>query len=78
MGKTVYRAVSRVGCMLGLTVRSSDRKRLLMGQAVLPIHRHEDKEYMPEGYWCGSENDDSLPMPIEDEEELRQFVGNGS
>src|SRR5262249_33005348 len=48
LGKTVYRAVSRVGCMLGLTIRRSDRQRLLMGQAVLQIHRHEGKEYMPE------------------------------
>ena len=44
LGKTVYRAVSRVGCMFGLTVRRSDQKRLLMGQAVLQVHQHHKKE----------------------------------
>lgn len=73
LGKTVYRAVSRVGCMLGLTIRQSDRKRLLMGQAVLQIHRHGGKEFMPEGYWCGSQNTSGLPMPIEEGQELKQF-----
>ena len=73
LGKTVYRSVSRVGCMLGLTVRRSDQKRLLMGQAVLPIHRHTNKEYMPEGYWCGTQNADGLPLPIDDAQELERF-----
>jgi hypothetical protein len=73
LGKTVYRAVSRVGCMLGLTIRQSDRKRLLMGQAVLQIHRQDGKEYMPEGYWCGSQNASGLPMPIEENQELSRF-----
>ena len=73
LGKTVYRAVSRVGCMLGLTIRQSDRKRLLMGQAVLQIHTHGGKEFMPEGYWCGSQNTDGLPMPIEEGQELQRF-----
>jgi hypothetical protein len=49
LGKTVFRAVSRVRCMLGLTIRPSDRKRLLMGQAVLQNHRDGNKEYVPEG-----------------------------
>src|SRR5262245_36917936 len=73
LGKTVYRAVSRVGCMLGLTIRQSDHKRLLMGQAVLQIHTHGGKEFMPEGYWCGSQNATGLPMPIDEEQELVQF-----
>lgn len=73
LGKTVYRAVSRIRCMFGLTVRKSDQRRLLMGQAVLSIHRRDNKEYMPEGYWCGAQNDDGLPLPIEDKNELDQF-----
>jgi hypothetical protein len=73
LGKTVYRAVSRVGCMLGLTIRHSDRRRLLMGQVVLQIHRRGKKEYMPEGYWCGSQNEEGLPLPIVDAEELEHF-----
>ncbi len=73
LGKTVYRAASRVGCMLGLTVRQSDKRRLLMGQAVLQIHRHNGQEYQPEGYWCGSQNSDDVPLPISDSAELDRF-----
>lgn len=73
LGKTVYRAASRVGCMFGLTIRQSDRSRLLMGQAVLQIHNLEGVEYMPEGYWCGRQNDEGLPLPIASEPELNGF-----
>lgn len=73
LGKTVYRAVSRAGCMLGLTVRRSDRQPILMGQAVLHIHGHEGKEYLPEGYWCGTQNASGLPLPIDDPDELDCF-----
>ncbi|MCH7988364.1 MAG: hypothetical protein IID46_04340 [Planctomycetes bacterium] len=73
LGKTVYRAASQVGCMLGLTVREEDSRELLMGQAVLKIHEHEGAEYLPEGYWCSGVNDDGLPLPIEDSDELTRF-----
>jgi len=73
LGKTVYRAASRVGCMFGLTIRESDRKRLLMGQAVLQIHDHDSKEFMPEGYWCATQDASRLPLPIESKDELDQF-----
>ncbi len=62
LGKTVYRAASRVGCMLGLTVRHSDGKKLLMGQAVLRIHKHDETEYAPEGFWCCGCNDADTPL----------------
>lgn len=73
LGKTVYRAVSRLGCMFGVSIRKSDRQRMLMGQAVLHIHRIDNKEYMPEGYWCGLQNAKGLPMPIEAPDEISRF-----
>lgn len=74
LGKTVYRAASQVGCMLGLTVRASDRRQLLMGQAVLRIHDLNGQEYVPEGYWCGGRKEPSgLPLPIEEAAELEHF-----
>jgi hypothetical protein len=73
LGKTVYRAASRVGSMFGLTVRESDGRRLLMGQSVLQIHETAGREYKPEGYWCGGQNADGLPLPIDDAHELAQF-----
>lgn len=73
LGKTVYRAASRVGCMLGLTIRNIDRQQLLMGQAVLRIHQVEGKEYVPEGFWCHRKPGLPLPHPIQDKSELRLF-----
>lgn len=73
LGKTVFRAASALGCMFGLTIRQSDRRRLLMGQAVLEIHQWKGKEYQPEGYWCAGQNDNGVPLPIEDPNEIEQF-----
>lgn len=73
LGKTVFRAASRVGCMLGLTIRRSDGQRLVMGQAVLQIHCHEGREFQPEGYWCRGQNDRGVPLPIVDPPEVEQF-----
>lgn len=74
LGKTVYRAVSRVGCMLGLTVRRSDKAQLLMGQAVLKIHEFQGRAYKAEGFWCGGQ-EDGLPLAIMNRSELRRFRG---
>jgi len=73
LGKTVYRAASRVGCMFGLTVRHSDGKELLMGQAVLRIHSYQSDEYAAEGFWCAGCNNTGTPMPIESSEEVSRF-----
>lgn len=74
LGKTVYRAASRAGCMLGLTVRHSDGLGLLMGQAVLKIHEHDGTEYQPEGFWCAGCNLANVPMPLDDAVTLRRFA----
>jgi hypothetical protein len=73
LGKTVYRAASRISCMLGLTVRESDQRQLLMGQAVLKIHDDGGQEYAPEGFFCSDTDAAGLPLPLEDPAVLRQF-----
>lgn len=72
LGKTVYRAVSQVRCMFGLTVRQSDKRALLMGQGVLQPHRYKGQEYHPEGYWCDDDGNE-FPHPIADQVELARF-----
>jgi hypothetical protein len=72
LGKTVYRAVSRARCMFGMTIRQSDKRKLLMGQCVLQPHRHGGVEYHPEGYWCADDQSE-IPQPIVDQNELQQF-----
>ena len=73
LGKTVYRAASRVGCMFGLTVRQADSRQLLMGQAVLKIHRHDDCEWAAEGFWCSGDDTQNRPLAIEEPAELHTF-----
>jgi hypothetical protein len=73
LGKTAYRAASRARCMLGLTVRASDHRALLMGQAVLRIHEHEGCEFKPEGWWCDGQDRHGLPLPIEEAGEIARF-----
>lgn len=73
LGKTAYRAASRVRCMLGLTVRASDHRALLMGQAVLRIHEYQGREFKPEGWWCGRQDRDGLPMPVDESREIGRF-----
>ena len=41
LGKSVFPASSRINSFFGLTVRASDGRRLLAGQAVLKIHRDD-------------------------------------
>ncbi|MFM7055894.1 MAG: hypothetical protein ACKO2P_03120, partial [Planctomycetota bacterium] len=73
LGKTVFRAVSRVGCMFGLTIRRADHRCLLMGQAVLHIHSIDGQQYMPEGFWCDGTDSSGVPRPIESAAELERF-----
>ena len=74
LGKAVYRAASRTGCMLGLTVRSSDHQSMLMGQAVLRIHTIDGDEFVSDGFWCdGVSPHNRVPVPIQQPEALEQF-----
>lgn len=73
LGKTVYRAASRVGCMFGLTTRACDKRSYVMGQAVLRLHEHDGKEWAPEGFFCARHDVSDLPIPIEDPIEINEF-----
>lgn len=72
LGKTVFPATSRVSAMWGLTVRSADRRALLMGQCVLKIHTVSNREYEPEGFF-GVFDSDGVALPCEDADFLRAF-----
>ena len=53
LGKTVFPAASRVNAFFAMTVRANDRRRLLLGQSVLKIHRLGDTRFYPYGYFGG-------------------------
>lgn len=73
LGKTVYRAASRVGCMFGLTTRACDANSFVMGQAVLRLHDFNGKEYAPEGFYCKGRGSDGQPLPIDDPAGIASF-----
>lgn len=66
LGKTVLPATSRINTMLGLTVRASDGRRLLMGQAVLKNHKLGGQDWQPEGFYHQADGHAATPLPIED------------
>jgi hypothetical protein len=71
LGKTVFPAASRLNAFFAVTVRRDDGRALLMGQAVLRIHRLDGARYYPYGYFGRFEGD--LALPIEDAELVAQF-----
>ena len=78
LGKTVYRMASQIGCMLGLTVRESDKHKsgIVMGQAVLKIHKYGGGKYLSDGTWCDGQEgdrDDGIPLPVERSDEVERF-----
>ncbi len=62
LGKTVFAAASRVSAFFALTVRANDPTPLLMGQAVLRIHKLGGARYYPYGYFGRFEGDFALPV----------------
>ncbi len=72
LGKTVLAASSAVQAFFGLTRRLRDGRALLMGQAVLKIHRLADVRYRPYGYFGLAEQD--LCLPVEDPGALDRFA----
>lgn len=72
LGKTVFAYASQACTYFGLTVRQSDRRRLLMGRAVFCMHTCNGTFYRPYGFY-GRDRDDSL-MPIEDRHAIDDFA----
>lgn len=75
VGKQVFPRASRINSIFGLTVRENDKKRLLMGMAVLKSHDLNGTRFAPDG-WLGSSSvndDEGLVMPIEEQGFIDSF-----
>lgn len=75
VGKQVFPRSSRINTVFGLTVRSDDRKKLLMGMAVLKSHDLNGTRYAPDG-WLGrpaDSGDDGLILPVGETAFIDQF-----
>jgi hypothetical protein len=77
VGKFVFPRSSRVSSFLAVTVRHDDRKRLLMGRAILKTHAVDGQHYVADGYF-GEQKDvpgggGQIVGPVEDEKAIDQF-----
>jgi hypothetical protein len=75
VGKYVFPRASRANSFFGVTVRSDDRKRLLMGQAVLKHHKIGSESYRPDGDF-GELGTNGLVLPLSDAAFIDQFSRN--
>lgn len=74
VGKYVFPAASMISTIFGFTIRPSDPKPLLMGQAVLRNHQLGDKSYTPDAWWAKM-TDRELPVPVPPGSTITDFVG---
>lgn len=73
LGKFVFPRSSQVRSFFGLTVRSEDHRRMLVGQCILRSHQVDGTSYTPDG-WFGTKPDKKeVAPPIEDENILQEF-----
>ncbi|MDZ8118205.1 hypothetical protein [Pontiella agarivorans] len=73
LGKHVFPAASRINTYFGLTNRSEDGRKLLMGKSILKIHHHNRQKYAPYGYFGEIKGDGFFAVPFEASEQLDQF-----
>ena len=73
LGKTVFHSTSRIYSIFGLTVRSSDNRKLLMGQSVIKTHFIGNDEFPPEGFFHDPQLLKPIEQPSEDVDFIKQF-----
>lgn len=75
VGKQVFPRASRINSIFGLTVRNDDKRKLLMGMAVLKSHDLNGTRYAADG-WLGlsPQEEGGLVMPIEERAFIDQFT----
>jgi hypothetical protein len=62
LGKTVFPAASRINSFFAVTIRADDRRRLMMGQSVLKIHKSGGRRFYPYGYYGQFDGEFALPV----------------
>lgn len=78
LGKWVFPDASRLNAFVGVTRRQGEERLLLMGQAMLKLHKMGDNKYSHYGYFAAaSEEPDErwLPMPLDSRHGAGAFVG---
>jgi len=73
VGKNVFPRSSRINGFIAYSVRSSDRRRIVMGKSILKIRRVDGEQFQPSCYMGASWNPDEVPRPVESEEVIDQL-----
>jgi hypothetical protein len=78
LGKIVYPAASQVRSIFAYTVRRSDKKRFLIGRAVLAVHQLPGSQHDSEGYFgrFKDEQHSFFATPIEESDVLDRFASD--
>lgn len=71
IGKIVFTRASRIRTFFGLTIRSDDKRELLMGRSILKIHEIAGSVVEPDGFWGVSVG--GRPDPCEDRSVVSEF-----
>ncbi|SDR74734.1 hypothetical protein [Opitutus sp. GAS368] len=75
VGKHVFPSASQVNSVFGLTVRSADGERYLMGRSVLKCHSVGEEDFMPDGYF-GLADEDGFTGPVSDSAIIDDFCSS--
>jgi hypothetical protein len=73
LGKFVFPRSSRIRTFFGLTLRSDDEQRLLVGQSILRSHQVDDVSYTPDGWFGKKPEKKEAAPPVDDPDFLEQF-----
>ena len=72
VGKHVFPSVSQINSIFGLTSRSHDGARYLMGRSVLKCHVVDGQPFMPDGYF-GLADSDGFVAPVGEDSIIDDF-----
>ncbi len=73
LGRSVFAATSKIRTFFAYTVRQTDGKKLLMGQAKLGGHELDERTVVPEGFFHDSQVDAQLQVPFSEPGMIRNF-----
>lgn len=73
VGKHVFPRSSRISTYFGMTLRSSDEKKMLMGHTILKYHEVAKTYFSPDGY-LGVQQEDQMVLPFTDSQIIEEFA----
>ncbi len=72
VGKHVFPRSSRISTYFGMTLRSTDKKKMLMGHTILKYHEVANTFFAPDGY-LGVQQNDQMMLPFTEMQIIEEF-----